>query len=481
MKIVIVGGGTAGWIAAYFLAKSQPKKHEIIVIESSKLGIIGAGEGSTGTMIELLNGTYFDFQVDIDKFLEETDGTRKTGIFHKNWNGKDYGYFAPIDASPSWYAYQDHIFKYVLAKFGREKMHLASPIGIEFEQQKFDNTYACHFDGHKVGKFFKKICESDGVVTIDSVVKTITLNDAGEINSLHLDNELTVEGDFFIDCTGFARVLMKELGVGWNSYAEYLPVNTAMPFILNYEPGEKPLPVTTATALSAGWMWDIPLKTRRGCGYVFDNKFISKENAQKEVEEYLGKKITPIKWIDFVSGRSETFWEKNVLTLGLSSAFLEPLEATSIHSTIVQLLMFEKEYLLDDKSKTVTDYNRNSYNIKITRLYDSLMEFISFHYQGGRDDTPFWQSFKDENKASPLAKIYLEKCKNKIPGFLEINGVLGSPSAGLWNWIAGGLELVTPELAKKELLETNWVSRAEDEFNKMYNPQPQHKSYIRYT
>jgi tryptophan halogenase len=358
-------------------------------------------------------------------------------------------------------------------------MHLASPIGIEFEQQKFDNTYACHFDGHKVGKFFKKICESDGVITIDSVVKTITLNDAGEINSLHLDNGSTVEGDFFIDCTGFARVIMKELGVGWNSYAEYLPVNTAMPFILDYEPGEKPLPVTTATALSAGWMWDIPLKTRRGCGYVFDNKFISKEDAQKEVEEYLGKKITPIKWIDFVSGRSETFWEKNVLTLGLSSAFLEPLEATSIHSTIIQLLMFEKEYLLDDKSKTVTDYNRNSYNIKITRLYDSLMEFISFHYQGGRDDTPFWQSFKDENKASPLAKIYLEKCKHKIPGFLEINGVLGSPSAGLWNWIAGGLELVTPELAKKELLETNWMSRAEDEFNKMYNPQ--HKSYIRYT
>lgn len=480
MKIVIVGGGTAGWIAAYFLAKAQPKKHSITVIESSKLGIIGAGEGSTGTMVELLNGTYFDFKVDINKFLEETDGTRKTGILHKNWNGKGYGYFAPIDATPSWYAYQDYLFKYVLGNFGREKMHLASPIGIEFEKKQFDNIYACHFDGHKVGRFFKKMCEEDGVVNIDSVVKTVKLNHEGEVSSLELDNGIVVDGDFFIDCTGFARVLMKEVGIGWHSYAEFLPVNTAMPFLLDYEPGETPLPVTTATALSSGWMWDIPLKTRRGCGYVFDKNFISREDAQAEVEKYLGKKVSPIKWIEFESGRSETFWEKNVLTLGLSSAFVEPLEATSIHSTIIQLLMFEKEYLLDTKEKSVTEYNRSSYNTKITRLYDSLMEFISFHYQGGRTDTPFWQSFEGGKKVSPTAKNYLEKCKNKIPGFLEVNGVLGSPNVGLWNWIAGGLELVTSDLAKKELTETNWWNRAELEFNKMYNPAP-HKSYIQYT
>jgi hypothetical protein len=478
MKIVIVGGGTAGWIAAYFLAKSQPKKHEIVVIESSKLGIIGAGEGSTGTMIELLNGSYFDFQIDINKFLEETDGTNKMGIYHKNWNGKEYGYFAPIDASPSWYQYQDYIFKYVLSKHGREKMHLSSAIGLEFENKKHNHTYACHFDGHKVGQFFKKVCLEDGVSTIDAVIKNVNLDKNKNITSIDLDNHQTVNGDFFIDCTGFSRVLMKELDVEWKSYSEYLPVNTAMPFILDYKEGEVPLPMTSATALSAGWMWDIPLKTRRGCGYVFDKKYITREEAQKEVETYLGRKIKPIKWIEFESGRSEVFWKNNALTLGLASAFVEPLEATSIHSTIIQLLLFSKEYLSETNDITSTAYNIESYNIKITRLYDSLMEFISFHYQGGRNDTPFWRSFQEENKVSPMAKIYLEKCKNKIPGFLEVNGVIGSPSASLWNWIAGGLDLITAEQAGKELDETNYWGRAEAEFINLASPK---KSYIKYT
>jgi tryptophan halogenase len=481
MNIVIVGGGTAGWIAAYFIAKDKPGKHNITVIESSKLGIIGAGEGSTGTMIELLNGSYFDFKIDVEQFLKETDGTKKTGIYHKNWNGKDYGYFAPIDSSPSWYQYQDHVFKYVLAKYGREKMHLASYIGLEFENQKFNNTYACHFDGHKVGQFFKKICVEDNVQTIDSVVKNVNTSENGDIVSIDLDNGKRVAGDFFIDCTGFSRLLMKELNVPWKSYAEFLPVNTAMPFILDYEDGEVPLPMTSATALSAGWMWDIPLKTRRGCGYVFDRNYISKEDAQKEVETYLGKKIKPIKWIEFESGRSDVFWKNNVLTLGLASAFVEPLEATSIHSTIIQLLLFSKEFLLDTKKLTVTECNKDSYNTKITRLYDSLMEFISFHYQGGRNDSEFWRSFQEKNKVSPTAKHYLEKCKNKIPGFLEINGIIGSPSASLWNWIAGGLELISPEQAAKELTETNYWQRAELDFANLTGVEASGKSYIKYT
>lgn len=481
MKIVIVGGGTAGWIAAYFISKSQPGKHQITVIESAKIGIIGAGEGSTGTMIELLNGSYFDFKVDINTFLKETDGTIKMGIYHKNWNGRDYGYFAPIDSSNTWYQYQDYIFKYVLAKYGREKMHLASSIGLEFEKKAYNGIYACHFDGHKVGKFFKSICEQDGVVTIDNQVKHINLDETGDIGSLELDDGSIIEGDFFVDCTGFSRLLTKKLKVKWKSYAEYLPVNTAMPFILDYEPGETPLPMTSATALSAGWMWDIPLQTRRGCGYVFDKGYISREDAQQEVETYLGKKIKPIKWIEFESGSSEFFWKNNVLALGLASAFLEPLEATSIHSTIIQLLLFVKENLLESKNATVCDYNRDSYNEKITRLYDSMMDFISFHYQGERSDTAFWKNFANGQKASPIAKRYLEKCKHRIPGFLEINGIIGSPSAALWNWIAGGLEIVNSDQAFKELTDQNSWARAEQEFLNFTQPTKSQKSYIQYT
>lgn len=477
MKIVIVGGGTAGWIASYFILKAQPGKHQITVIESSKLGIIGAGEGSTGTMLELLSGTFFDATVDIPTFMKETDGTFKMGIYHKNWKGDGVGYLAPLDATPTWASYTDTIFRHVLANYGRENIHLSTHIGQNFENKIYNKPEAFHFDGHKVGEFFKKICKQDGATIIDSIVTDITLDNQGNISTLLLDSGEIVNGELFIDCTGFARILMKKLGVEWHSYGDYLPVNCAMPFLLDYEPGEVPLPMTSATALSSGWMWNIPLATRRGCGYVFDKNFISREDAQKEVEDYLGRTIKPIKFIEFDGGRSTSFWKNNVLALGLAAAFVEPLEATSIHSTILQLLFFVKEYLLDTANKTITDYNQETYNQKITRLYDLQIDFISFHYQGGRDDTPFWRSIKTDKKISPAAEIYLNRCKDKIPGILEINGMFGSPTAGLWNAIASGLELVTPTQAQQELEEQRLVAKAESLYNSEFRPT---KSYIKF-
>jgi flavin-dependent dehydrogenase len=466
MNIVIVGGGTAGWIAAYYISKSQPNTHIITVIESSKLGIIGAGEGSTGALLEILNGSHFNFKVDINQFLKETDGTIKMGILHKNWTGDNSSYFAPLDGTNSAFHFDDNFFKYAFYKFGKEKMHVGSNIGKDFSKHKWNQPTAFHFDGHKVGKFFKKICDADRIKHIDDVVTEINHDENKNIISLNLDNGHQIYGDLFIDCTGFARVLMKSIDVGWNSYKEYLPVNSAMPFLLDYEPGEKPLPLTTATALSSGWMWDIPLQTRRGCGYVFDDNFISHEEAQKEVENYLGKKIKPIKWIKFESGRSETFWKNNVLCLGLASTFLEPLEATSIHTTIVQLLMFVRECLLKDKDKTLTEYNRHSYNEKTKRLYDLTMDFISFHYQGNRNDSEFWKSFYNQKRISPNAQIFLNKSKNHIPGFLEINGIVGSPSVSLWNWISAGIDVINQDQAKQELIDKNVYNYYEKEFNK---------------
>tara|TARA_B110000503_G_C7169319_1_gene423530 strand:+ start:4346 stop:5791 length:1446 start_codon:yes stop_codon:yes gene_type:complete len=481
MKIIVVGGGTAGWIAAYFMCKDQPGKHNITVIESSKIGIIGAGEGSTGTMLELINGSYFPCDVNLQQFLDETGGTHKFGIYHQNWTGDGSGYFAPIDSSPSWYRFDDYLFKHALAKYGKSGMHLASPLGINFFQKKWNVPSAVHFDGHKVGQFFKKICEQDGVQVIDAVVDSIELNDEKEINKLILDNGQEIDGDFFIDCTGFARILMKEVGVDWISYKEHLPVDTAMPFLVDYDEGEVPVPMTTATALNSGWMWQIPLKDRKGCGYVFDSSFITREQAQQEVEEYLGKKITPIKFINFESGKSSEFWSKNVLSLGLASAFVEPLEATSIHATIIQMLIFSKEFLFKEKSDTIG--NSAAYNEKINILYDSILDFVSFHYQGGRDDTEFWKSIQQNNKCTPKAKQYLEKCKKKIPGFLEISAVIGSPAAALWNWIAAGLNIITPKQAQQELEEKQLLLISEQEHQQMITPVKQinNKSYITYS
>jgi tryptophan halogenase len=237
-----------------------------------------------------------------------------------------------------------------------------------------------------------------------------------------------------------------------------------MPFILEYKKNEQILPYTTATALSSGWMWNIPLKTRKGCGYVFDENCISRIDAQKEIENFLGHKIKPIKFIKFDSGRSEVFWKNNVLSLGLSSAFVEPLEATSIHSTIIQLLFFVNEFLMKDKNETILKYSQDSYNTKISKLYDLTLDFISYHYQGGRNDTKFWKNIN--GKMTPNAKIYYERSKKKIPSVLETNGIFGSPTAGLWNWISAGLKIITPNQSKNELKELNKYEIGEQEFLK---------------
>lgn len=467
MKFVIAGAGTAGWIAAYYICKANPGDHTITVIESSKIGIIGAGEGSTGTMLDLLTGKYFPYSVDVDDFMEKTNGTYKLGIYHQNWNGDGDGYFAPIDASDTWANYNDYMFKYAYATFGKDKMHLASKIGQQYEA-KNPRNFALHFDGHKVGEFFKAECLKDGISIIDAVIIDATLDNNNNVHSVTLDNGEEITGDFFIDCTGFKRILMNKLGTKWVSYKEYLPVNTAMPFLVDYDAGEEIPQYTKATALSSGWMWTIPLQSRKGCGYVFDSNYITREEAQLEVENYLGKKIKPIKFIDFDGGRNEVLWKNNVLALGLSAAFAEPLEATSIHSTIAQLYFFN-EYLTKDKHSTVTTVNQKSYNNKLTRLYDLNFDFISYHYQGMRNDSKFWKDIKDKKRITPNAKIYLERSKYKIPSILETDGLYGAPTAALWNWISGGLGIITPEQAEHELLKTKMYETAEQEFIEFVN------------
>jgi tryptophan halogenase len=451
MKITIVGGGTAGWIAAYYISKAQPKMHEIAVIESSKIGIIGAGEGSTGSMVSLLDGSFFNYKANIEEFVSKTDATPKMGIRHKNWGIKKESYYAPLDVSPTGLTNNDYIFKHVLSTYGKEKMHLASKIGQNYENNKYYNYSAFHFDGHKVGKFFKEECLKDGVKVYDSVVQKTNITEQENIKSIVLDDGYILESDLFIDCTGFSRLLMKSIGTEWVSKKDVLPMDTAMPFLLNYSEEEVVMPETTATALSSGWMWDIPLYTRRGCGYVFDSSFISKEDAQKEIETYLGKEISPIKFIDFDSGYSSYFWKNNVLCLGLSSSFVEPLEATSIHNTIVQISIFVDQFLDVDSNTTFVKTKQNLYNKRIKFLMDLTVDFISLHYQGGRKDTEFWKHIVDKKVVTENANTILEQAKYKIPGYTIMEGMYGSFSVPLANWNLAGMGIITKEQAKYEL------------------------------
>ena len=468
MKITIVGGGTAGWLAAFIISKTQPKFHTITVVESSKIGIIGAGEGSTGLFIDVLKGRFFPnkYKVDIEEFGEKTDATMKMGIRHTNWGKEKSSYFSPLDFSTTGHELDDYMFKYALSKFGKEKFHLGSKLGMKYEAGQYEMA-AAHFDGHKVGKFFKELCEKeDGVKTIDAVVKDVMLDDRGFVKSIKLDNDSIVESDLFIDCTGFARVLSKAIGNKWKSSSKYLPMNTAMPFLLPYEEKEIVRPETGAHALSSGWMWNIPLATRRGCGYVFDQNFISKEKAQEEVETLLGKKIKPIKFIEFDSGYDSHFWKNNVISLGLSSNFVEPLEATSIHTTIIQLLIFVNEFLFEHPTKTLHAKNEQIYNDKIEKFNQLTVDFISMHYQGGREDSEFWKHIKHDKIITDGAKNLIDLLQYKIPGYIIVDSMYGHFGGPLANWIFAGMGLITPDQAKSELKQSEEF--LEQEFIKVY-------------
>lgn len=458
MDIVVAGGGTAGWISAYIIEMSQPGVHNITVIESSKIGIIGAGEGSTGSLYDLVSGFYFgEYNPDkINEFMELTDSTHKFGINHMGWSSKrSGGYFAPLDASPTNFLAPDTVFNYVLSKHGTEKAYMASHIGQSYAFNRFpgQSGFGFHFDAHKVGKYFRKQIEDRPNVKIfDSKINKVNLNQQGEIESLVLDENQPISGNFFIDCTGFSRVLLSSLSVGWKSYGENLLANRAMPFLLKYteKTKEEAKPYTTAQTLSSGWMWDIPLKTRRGCGYVYNSNFISEDEAQTEVEDFIGQEIEPIRHLSFDAGRSEKLWSKNCLASGLSAAFMEPLEATSIHSTILQMIVFVTEYLSDTKDMTVNDKNESSYNEKFNLLYESYKDFLVLHYQGGKTDSEFWKYLSTGVTKTPLVEDIIERSKYRLPSSAQYEHKWGT-STNLWNWILAGLDFVTAENASRDL------------------------------
>lgn len=450
MNIVIAGGGTAGWLAALFLVKSQPGKHKVTVIESSQIGIVGAGEGSTGVMFDLLSNQWFDTGTTVDRFLRETNGTPKLGILHKNWTPKGDSYYAPLDGSPTSGINPDIDFLKQFAKEGVSGMHKCTYIGQHFEQNKTPHNASFHFDARLVGEHFKSILKKD-VDIIDAVIQEPVLDENASVIAVRLEDGRLIEGDFFVDCTGFKRLIAEKLQVRWLPYSLNLPVDRAIPFLLPIDEDNPPPPVTVAHALSSGWMWQIPTQTRIGCGYVYNSSCLHTEEAIQEVEKVLGREIDPIKVIDFESGRCEKLWESNCLVLGLSAAFAEPLEATSIHTTIVQLLSFCFEFLSDTKENTVSETNRQVYNRKMTRMYDDILDFLVLHYQGGRTDTELWQWITEGNTRTTFVNEVLERSQYKIPGVLNYNYYYGCIGAPLWNWILAGIGKITPEQAKKEL------------------------------
>ncbi len=466
---VIVGGGTAGWIAAFILQDSARRSGldaRISVVESSKIPTVGVGEASTAAFRVFLQ----HFKLDEFDFFRETGATFKLGIRHQDWRRKGYTYYGPIDdphqvVAPPPGAPSDYLNVYSVAS-GRkvQDMHLFGPL-LERKKAPFAKRadgsliplgpfhYAFHFDQALVGKFLK--ARSSGIAIVDAIVAGVERHtETGGIAALVLDDGGKLSGDFFVDATGFRKqLIVKELNAPWLSYARELPVNRALPFWLDIKPGEEIANYTLAWAQEAGWMWQIPTQTRYGCGYVYSDEFRTPEEAKLEAERVLGREIDVRGDIRFQIGRLEKAWIGNCLAVGLSSSFLEPLESTSIHGTIVQMMLFAGRYLKHPADMTEAD--RDDYNARVGRQVDDFRTFVNTHYVVERDDTPFWRNVRAE-RLHPETRERLARWRTEMPRREHFQDFLfGLPhvETQLHYPVLDGLGLLDQDLAKREMAE----------------------------
>ena len=274
------------------------------------------------------------------------------------------------------------------------------------------------------------------------MVTGFTQNTIGDVDSIQLENGESVYSDFVFDCSGFKRMIIGKLyNTHWISYKNKLTVNSALTFQL---PQTKNInPYTKAIAMKYGWMWQIPLQTRWGCGYIYDNKYINESEAKAEVESLLGYDIKVNKLIEFDAGRYNSTWVNNCIAIGLSAGFTEPLEAT--HILVSQLsLQFLSKFDIDYKN-----YSKiGNYNLVIANINDLIVDFLQYHYITKRNDSEFWNECRNDNKFSNRLKKVIETIQSDI----EIDSEIKKSIFGLQNWImvGSGLGIISDDVLIKK-------------------------------
>lgn len=414
MKIAVVGGGTAGFVAALILKTSFPQ-YKVDVIRSTKIGTIGVGEGSTEHWTAFMD--YVGIQA--GNLVKEVDATFKTGIMFEDWSETPYlqnvhdPFVGEHLGMPMMYAklIGENVDPRDLT--GDYLWKNETPFGKFIEERPNDTGVSqYHFNTAKLNDYLTKFAINKGCSVTDDEIIDIHLNDLGEVDKL-VGNKGTYDYDFYIDCTGFAKLLISKLGAKWNSYSKYLKMKEAIVFPTEYtnaiDPRGDEIPIwTLAKAMNAGWMFRIPVYGRKGNGYIFDSDFITAEEAQKEAEAYLGHGVEVAKHIKFDPGALDKPWIKNVCAIGLSASFVEPLEASSIGTSINQ------SFLLAQRIVNYNEATIDRYNEEVGAIMDNIRDFIALHYISNRRDTPFWQAVSTVPLPESLEKN-LAMWKDRMP------------------------------------------------------------------
>ncbi|MFC3116173.1 tryptophan halogenase family protein [Cellvibrio fontiphilus] len=400
-KIVIAGGGTAGWMSAALLKKVLQQRVDIELVESEEIGIIGVGE-ATIPPIQTFNSV---LGLNEPEFLRETNATIKMAIRFDNWKQQGHSYYhtfgapgATIGFSPFQHAWlrgrslglDKSIWEYDLN-------YLCCEAGVfgKFDSKDsfYQVPYAYHFDSALYGRYLRKLSEQAGVKRTEGKIASVKLNpDSGFVESLRMENGSEINGDIFIDCSGMRGLLIQgALHTGYEDWSHWLPADRAL--AVPSERFEKTLPYTRSIAHKVGWQWRIPLTHRNGNGLVYSSQYLSDDEACSTLLNNLDSTaLAEPKPIKFKTGRTLQQWNKNVIAVGLSSGFLEPLESTSIHliqSAIVRLMKHFPNAGISQAQ--VDEYNRDS-----KHEYETVRDFIILHYRlTERDDSEFWRYLRN--------------------------------------------------------------------------------------
>ena len=404
MKICIVGGGTAGFVSALTLKASFPT-YTVDIIKSSNIPTIGVGEGSTE------HWTHFMEFVGIQagEMIRECDATFKTGIMFKDWGARDY-----LQNVHSHYSADRNGFPIVYSKLMSENVEPRRLTGdylwnnntpfMKFIEERPNETGVSqyHFNTSKLNDYLtSKAIQMDCKVIDDEVEPVIT----DKIEYLKGKKQI-YNYDFYIDCTGFKRLLINSLGAKWNSYGKWLKMKEAIVFPT---PEEEEIPIwTLAKAMDYGWMFRIPVWGRKGNGYIYDSDYINADEAKLEVEKYLGHEVTVAKNIKFEPGAIDKPWIANCCAIGLSANFVEPLEASSIGTSINQA------FLLAQRLPNYNEATINLYNKEVDAIMENIRDFIILHYISPRRDTKFWKDVSEIELPDSL-KNNLSMWKHRLP------------------------------------------------------------------
>ena len=480
-KVVIVGGGTAGWMAAAAITKLIGKNLDISLIESDAIGTVGVGEATIPTMITL----HQLLKIDEREFMAAVQGTFKLGISFENWKNLDENYVHSFGftGKDCWAAGFQHFWlkgkeQGISGEFGDYCVELQAAIKNKFAVMPRNGlNYAFHMDASLYAKFLRKIAEKHGCNRIEGKITEVATDpESGYIDHVTLESGQQVEGDLFIDCSGFIGLLIdKTLQTGYDDWSHYLPCDAAV--AVQTRSVEEPIPYTRSIARESGWQWRIPLQHRVGNGFVFCSKYMTDEQATETLLNNIeGEPLTKPRVIKFRTGQRHRHWNKNCIALGLAAGFLEPLESTSIHLIqrgIIRLLqLFPTE--------GIREPDVDEFNSQMKEEFLFVRDFIVLHYHvTEREDTPFWHHCKTMEIPQTLQhRIDLFKQSGRI--FQKANDVFAENS---WSQVMLGQGLMPEQyhpivnmMSDEEL--KGFLNGIKASVDKMVEQLPTHQQFI---